>query len=426
MLAPGSKGWINKYFDLVQNGQIEIKTKRPSEFSRLHYLHLTLGNSGIVFGFPLDLIFAKELDDSTWTSEEKLKLLLFESHLLIYLRTFKDKPFSNEDFVSSLLAFYKSHNAWSIKKLFSILEKDSEVNTLENVLANRVDLKANIIDNKWWVHSLSNAFTYLDVILYYDFLQKNEEEALKNYSSFAKNALLAITISAYSDGIIQDKEKAIFNLFLASANLDEEHREKAKEKFRHGATFDDFSSYVRKHWMLKRFLLDISALTIFSNHSPQEEETEYLRRLAEHLKIPIEEFDETLWMVESFLMKSKDKAVFLKDSSSYEKVYASLSKRWIKVLMRNKIKLAEELKQSKQLVLLVKKSATEELTKEERDLVKEQFKDIARSVPALTIFMLPGGTILLPILLKVLPDLVPSAFRENIIEKKIENKNEEK
>ena len=84
--------------------------------------------------------------------------------------------------------------------------------------------------------------------------------------------------------------------------------------------------------------------------------------------------------------------------------------------MRNKDKLREELKESKQLVLLVKKSASEELSKEEKDLVKTQFKDIVKSVPALAIFMLPGGTILLPILLKVLPDLVPTAFRENKID----------
>lgn len=423
MLAPGSKGWIDKYFDLVKSGQIRIDKNRPKDFSKLHFLHLTLGNSGIIFGFPLELIFAKDLDDSNWTSEEKLKLLLFESHLLIYQRTYKEVPFSKEEFIHSLLSFYRSHNARSITKLFGLLSKSSEVDTLENVLANRVDLKVNLIENKWWVNSLSNAFTYLDVILYYDFIHKKQEEALKKYSSFARNALVAITISAYSDGIVQDKEKDIFNVFLASANLEEDLRNEVRQKFRDGATFDDFSGYVRKNWLLKRFLLDVSVLTIFANHEPQENETAYLKRLADYLNIPQEEIDETLWMVENFLVKSKDRAVFLRDTSSYEKVYSSLSKRWVKVLMRNKDRLAEELKESRQLVMLVKKSATEELSKEERDMVKEQFKDIVKSVPALAIFMLPGGTILLPILLKVLPDLVPSAFRENRIEENGDQEN---
>jgi hypothetical protein len=39
-------------------------------------------------------------------------------------------------------------------------------------------------------------------------------------------------------------------------------------------------------------------------------------------------------------------------------------------------------------------------------------------MPSLAIFMLPGGAILLPLVLKIIPDLVPSAFRDNEIENK--------
>ena len=75
-----------------------------------------------------------------------------------------------------------------------------------------------------------------------------------------------------------------------------------------------------------------------------------------------------------------------------------------------------ELKQSKELVYLIRKSATTELSKQEKELVKEQFKDIVKSMPSLAIFMLPGGALLLPLVLKVIPDLVPSAFRDNKLE----------
>ncbi len=67
---------------------------------------------------------------------------------------------------------------------------------------------------------------------------------------------------------------------------------------------------------------------------------------------------------------------------------------------------------------MVKKSTSQELTKEEKDLVKLQFKDIAKSIPSLAIFMLPGGALLLPVVLKIIPDLIPSAFVENKIEDK--------
>ena len=75
-----------------------------------------------------------------------------------------------------------------------------------------------------------------------------------------------------------------------------------------------------------------------------------------------------------------------------------------------------ELKESKELISLVKKSTSHELTKEEKEQVKTQFKDILKSVPAVAIFMIPGGAFLLPIVLKILPDLIPSAFKENEID----------
>jgi hypothetical protein len=44
--------------------------------------------------------------------------------------------------------------------------------------------------------------------------------------------------------------------------------------------------------------------------------------------------------------------------------------------------------------------------------------DVLKSVPSIGIFLLPGGAILLPLILKIVPDLMPSAFKENEIKKK--------
>ena len=56
-------------------------------------------------------------------------------------------------------------------------------------------------------------------------------------------------------------------------------------------------------------------------------------------------------------------------------------------------------------------------SKEEKETVKLQFMDIVKSMPSLAIFMLPGGAFLLPLVLKIIPDLIPSAFRDNEVEK---------
>ena len=80
-----------------------------------------------------------------------------------------------------------------------------------------------------------------------------------------------------------------------------------------------------------------------------------------------------------------------------------------------------ELKESKELVSLIKKSTTTELTKKEKELVKDQFMDILKSVPSIGIFLLPGGALLLPLILKIVPDLLPSSFKENELDNKKNN-----
>ncbi|MCT4697771.1 LETM1 domain-containing protein [Tenacibaculum haliotis] len=79
----------------------------------------------------------------------------------------------------------------------------------------------------------------------------------------------------------------------------------------------------------------------------------------------------------------------------------------------NKKRLAKELQESKELVFLIKKSITTKLSDEEISKVKKQTLDICKAIPAFAVFMLPGGALLLPLLIKLIPDILPSAFRED-------------
>jgi hypothetical protein len=86
----------------------------------------------------------------------------------------------------------------------------------------------------------------------------------------------------------------------------------------------------------------------------------------------------------------------------------------IKVLLqKNKLRLAKELRESKEAVSLIKKGTHSRLTDEEKEKVKTQLLDICKSIPALAVFLLPGGALLLPLLIKLIPDILPSAFKED-------------
>ncbi len=83
------------------------------------------------------------------------------------------------------------------------------------------------------------------------------------------------------------------------------------------------------------------------------------------------------------------------------------------LLQKNKRLLKKELEQSKEAITIIKKATHTSLNDEEREKIKIQLLDICKAIPAFAVFMLPGGALLLPLLIKLIPDILPSAFRED-------------
>jgi hypothetical protein len=90
------------------------------------------------------------------------------------------------------------------------------------------------------------------------------------------------------------------------------------------------------------------------------------------------------------------------------------------VIKKNGAAVLIELRESKEaLVLLWRLASGRALTAQEQQKVKCQLVDLAKTVPALGIFALPGGMLLLPILARSLPwNILPSAFRQELDKEK--------
>ena len=360
MVSPGSKGWIKKYFNLIEKDQIDIAISIPENETIETYIHAAIGRTGLIFGYPTRLHFGKQLDDSKWTSEEKLTVILFEAHLLVYLVNKQEKPFDSNDFIDQLVAFYGKHSSYSISKLFTFFLKDTKEESIENILSKRVEIKMNLLENRFWVNYLSNVFNYFDVILFHQFLIDHNEHDFAKFDEMALNALTAITMASYADGEVDQKEKAIFDVCLASANLTDKDREHIQAIFEKGADFSDFTPNLKQNSLLKRYILDISTFVIFSNSDAHNEEVDFIHELCLYLDFDLVEKNNAYALTEQFILSNQDKIPFLNENSTLEKIYSRFSKRWIKILGRNKDKLALEVKQSKELVYLIRKSTTKE------------------------------------------------------------------
>lgn len=415
MVAPGSKGWIAKYLQLIDSGELVIDIPVPPDFTREELNHYTLAQTGIIFGYPSKLLFAEHFDTSKWTHDEQLAFLLFESLLLTHYNIHGDFKLHTDEFINDLYLFYKKHRVQSISSILTFFLKESTSEKIERILDKRVEVPKNITNTKSWMSYFNNSFIYLDVILFEDFLKNNREQTL-DYQKLALLALGIISISAYSDGEIKDSEKNLFNTFLLSADLDSDEKELAKMRFKEEISINELSGELVDSINFKRYLLNLSVLTMHMNENTTEADSQTLIALKDWLGCSERDLDEAIYTTDQFLLENNQRVSYLKDSNSVELMLDSTSRRWIKILGRNKDKLALEIRQSKELVYLIRKSATEELTKEEKEKVKTQFMDIVKSMPALAIFLLPGGALLLPIVLKIIPNLVPSAFKDNELE----------
>lgn len=417
MLLPGSKGWINKYFSLINEDELKLNYAVQVEISAQEHLHLLSCKTGIVFGYPLRFVFFNKSDVTKWTESEKLKVLLFETLLLVYIQKNGVTDTIQEDFTNKLISYYSKYNTKNIQDLLLFWVKEDKFSQLENILTKRVDISKGFLNTRHWFSSTNNNLVYLDVILFERFLNHAENEALNSYSEYAYNVLVTIILAANSDGEIDEKEKQLFKAFLAVANLDNEYKEKASICLKCDVEFSHLTELVHTNKLFSRFLLDITILTVYGNQDVEIAELGFIKELLPVLGFNEYTIDESLTMIEHFILNSDAEVNLLSGKHSYEKVYDRVTSRWVKILLRNKDKLVNELSESKELVSLVKKSATQELTPEEKEKIKTQFFDVIKSAPSLAIFMLPGGAILLPLILKVIPALIPSSFRDNEVNK---------
>lgn len=85
-----------------------------------------------------------------------------------------------------------------------------------------------------------------------------------------------------------------------------------------------------------------------------------------------------------------------------------------KAVVQNKTLILREVRKKRDLYqLLVKWNRGQELTSREKDTIRNQLIDIAKTIPALAIFVLPFGSLVLLMMMKYLPGfLLPNLFHE--------------
>jgi hypothetical protein len=157
-------------------------------------------------------------------------------------------------------------------------------------------------------------------------------------------------------------------------------------------------------------------MALWSDGIIEKNEAYFLYKLAELIEVPDDFVTESISKTDEFIAKYKKEIPYFNYSNPVKHFYDQTTQTVVKLITRNKNRLVKEILESKELMVLLAYSTRRDLDEKEKKKVRKQLLDICKTVPSLAIFLLPGGSLLLPIFIKFIPTLLPSSFNENLQE----------
>ncbi len=388
-MNPSGIGWVKKLLTVLPQSAV-LKLNHNAFYNNLK-------ESGFIYGSNVSCLcgLVKDID---FNEEERCKVNLITAFYYIHQTN------KNEDsFIESLIAFYKvtdEHKRSFLSGLFGEPKKDV---LLEQIIHKRIHIDDNII-TKNFNYFLINAFLFIDIIGYHHYLTSTEDTKtyIENFESTLEHIVFTVLDSKTNK---TEYDKNLAKLFEASLG----HKNNKK------GINENVAETITEP-LEKMYIVDTVCMASWSDKQIDKAEYVYLNKLRTDLNITTNILIQSIDDINLFYEKNRDNIAFLSAKNLAQSFYDNSSSIVIRLIKRNSKRLLKELSQSKEAMLLLTQSTTRNLTEEEQKKIQTQLLDVFKSIPSLAIFMLPGGMLLLPLFVKFIPKLLPSAFDENRIE----------
>ena len=396
MINPSAPGWIAKYFTKQKRSEHDTAMSPDAFYQKIR-------KTGFIYGHIVSFETTTPIKSDGWVQNELPKVALLSGLYSIYgLTTLDNTP---ENFIQKALSFYNELNPQGFNLFKKVLPIGAPSLNLEKMIDDRVQTNIDII-SKNFSHIVTNALLFIDILAFRQYLihgtipekyLKKIEETVLSIVSLALKTKLQKT--KYDDLLIKLFEASVrYSKFskVSVQNLDE-------------LPLAYFQSDLEKYYMI-----DMAGMAMWSDGKVENEEAYFLHKLAEIVGISDEFVVNSISETDHFIRTHKKQIPYFNYSNPVKHFYDQTTQSVITLVSRNKNRLVKEIMQSKELVLLLAYSTRRDLDEKEKKKVKKQLLDICKTIPSLTIFLLPGGSLLLPILIKFIPTLLPSAFNENL------------
>lgn len=392
-MNPSASGWLTKCLHRINESTILSLDEK--EF------YEALRATGFVYGSSQSALIplTKNLK---YTQQELAKINLLVTLVYIDHRFCEDQP--THEIINRLIGFYESlhYQKEFLKSIFKFKTKAAP--KLEQLIHKRVQTNEGLIQ-KNFSHLITNALLFTDVVTY----RKTLLTSIKP-SDYAKSLEGLIMQTAYL-ALNQKTNKTTYDsliLKLLKSSLrysftDSENSFKT-ETIEYSSILDTMGSL---------YVFDLACMTVYSDEEIEINELKFMKTLGSDLNLTESQVNVSIEFLFQFVTEHRQHIAYFHYSNPLNHFYKKNQKAVKLLLTRNKNRLFKEIIQSKELVYLLSQSTQRELNANEKSKVKTQLYDIFKSIPSLAIFVLPGGSVLLPLIIKFIPQLLPSAFNEN-------------
>lgn len=395
MINPSIPGWIDKFF--IE----QVTSEKKPPFSESSF-YLSTRATGFIFGHIISFDTTNPISLKERLAEEISKIgmlsTLYQMYCLVKQDTDKDK------FINETVSFYNLLTPKGFNPLQKMLPSNSESSKLEKIIHDRVQTNEDLF-SKSFSHVITNALLFVDVLAFKKYLEIGSLPE-KYFNRIEDSVVSIISLSLKSKTGISVHDDLLQKLFESSVRY-------SKFSDKQYKSIEDLDLSYLENDLEKFYVIDLAGISLWSDEKVENEERYFLFKLGEKLNVTESFIIESIHFINDFILKNKNEIPYFNNSNPVKNFYDHTTESVVVLLNRNKKRLVKEVSQSKELMHLLAKSTHKELDKDEKKKIKNQLLDICKTVPSLTIFLLPGGSLLLPILIKFIPQLMPSSFNEN-------------
>ncbi|MCA4896423.1 MAG: TerB family tellurite resistance protein [Cytophagales bacterium] len=412
-MKPNEKGWLKDYLELrkellkeVQPGG--VKTAHPEQA-----LYRVIQPTGLMYGQAILSLDYPNSND--WSNKERMKILLAESLIsssfLFFNRQIKSTEELSEVILKTLDSIGNFYNtvfpelATPAKTLFGRRKTPLEI--AERILDKRIEITEEF-KNNFWAQFFHNSLLFLDIFIFGQWIHTNADRIVSDFFKYEREELRfsvvkVIAAAAHANEAVEFEERKLLEYFLQSAHLPAEKKREAVAIFEKGIEVEEINLPTNNSWILKKYFLEMAILTIWADKKVDGNEQDFLKRLCTHLTFSEDDLENSMMGIEGFVLEHWEKLNYLQNKQDYDQVSERFIKRLSRVTANHKSKLKKAVQGNKDLLALLKKAKSSELTETEKKEMQEQLVVVLKTIPTFVVISLPKRFLALPVLMRILP-----------------------